>query len=305
MSRGILVVGSSNTDMVVRTKDLPSPGQTVLGGEFFMNPGGKGANQAVAAARLQARVTFLTKLGADVFGAQTRKQFTKEGIDHRYVLTDPTAPSGIALISVDEKGENCIVVAPGANANLDVQDIKNAHDAIQTADILLVQLEIPFPTVTALVDQAAKHHKRIILNPAPAYPLANSLLSKITILTPNEKEAELLTGITVIDIDSATRAAKALQTRGVQIVVITLGKNGVLLCSDTGGIHLPAPKVEALDTTAAGDVFNGALAVALAEGKTIGESARFANYAAALSVTRLGAQSSAPTKAEVEVFMQQ
>ena len=279
----ILVVGSSNTDMVVRTKDLPSPGQTVLGGEFIMNPGGKGANQAVAAARLQARVTFLTKLGADVFGAQTRKQFTKEGIDHRYVLTDPTAPSGIALISVDEKGENCIVVAPGANANLDVQDIKNAHDAIQTADILLVQLEIPFPTVTALVDQAAKHHKRIILNPAPAYPLANSLLSKITILTPNEKEAELLTGITVI----------------------TLGKNGVLLCSDTGGIHLPAPKVEALDTTAAGDVFNGALAVALAEGKTIGESARFANYAAALSVTRLGAQSSAPTKAEVEVFMQQ
>lgn len=279
----ILVVGSSNTDMVVRTKDLPSPGQTVLGGEFFMNPGGKGANQAVAAARLQARVTFLTKLGADVFGAQTRKQFTKEGIDHRYVLTDPTAPSGIALISVDEKGENCIVVAPGANANLDVQDIKNAHDAIQTADILLVQLEIPFPTVTALVDQAAKHHKRIILNPAPAYPLANSLLSKITILTPNEKEAELLTGI----------------------AVIILGKNGVLLCSDTGGIHLPAPKVEALDTTAAGDVFNGALAVALAEGKTIGESARFANYAAALSVTRLGAQSSAPTKAEVEVFMQQ
>ena len=300
----ILVVGSSNTDMVVKTKALPGPGQTVLGGAFFMNPGGKGANQAVAAARLRGKVTFLTRLGTDIFGAQTKDQLIKEAIDPRYILADAKTPSGIALITVDEKGENCIVVAPGANANLNTQDIEAAQEAIEAAAIILVQLEIPLETVTALVHLAAKLNKPIILNPAPARPLPDELLQHITILTPNEKEAELLTGIPVTDIDSATKAARTLQSRGVQTVIITLGKNGALVHNNTTSIHLPAPPVEAVDTTAAGDVFNGALATALAENKPIREAAVFANHAAALSVTRLGAQSSAPTKAEVEAFIQ-
>jgi len=319
----ILVVGSSNTDMVVKTKALPGPGQTVLGGAFFMNSGGKGANQAVAAARLQgiangqgkaagpetegtarSKVTFITKLGTDIFGAQTKEQLIKEGIDPRYILADAKAPSGVALITVDEKGENSIVVAPGANAHLSADDIEAAHDAIEAAAIILVQLEIPLETVTALVGRAVIHNKPVILNPAPARSLPEELLRQITILTPNEKEAELLTGIPVSDIASATAAANALQKRGVQTVIITLGKNGALVHSDTTSIHLPAPPVDALDTTAAGDVFNGALATALAENKSMREAAVFANYAAALSVTRLGAQSSAPTKAEVEAFMQ-
>lgn len=306
MSSGILVVGSSNIDMVVKTSHLPGPGQTVLGGDFFMNGGGKGANQAVAAARLnpKGQVRFLTKLGSDSLGSQTREQLTKEGIDPRYILTDPAAPSGVALITVDHKGENCIVVAPGANANLSEKDIETASEAIDTAAIILVQLEIPLNTVTALVETATKHNKPVILNPAPARPLPDDLLGKITIITPNETEAELLTGIPVTDSETATRAAQALKARGIHTVIITLGKNGVLLHNDTATIHLPAPKVEVVDTTAAGDVFNGALAVALAAGNPLEAAARFANHAAALSTTRLGAQSSAPTKQEVETFME-
>ena len=303
MPSSILVVGSSNTDMVVKTDALPGPGETVLGGQFFMNPGGKGANQAVAAARLKGKVAFLTKLGADIFGSQALEQFRKEGIDTQYVLVDPGLASGVALITVDAKGENTIAVAPGANGSLNANDVLAAKQAIRNADIILVQLEIPLAAVTALIGAAAEENKTVILNPAPACSLPDELLKKVDILTPNEKEAELLTGVKVVDAESAGEAARVLVGRGVRTVIVTLGKNGVLLAH--GGVVkvIPAPVVSAVDTTAAGDVFNGALAVGLGEGKSIRDAVVFANYAAALSVTRLGAQSSAPTREETEAFI--
>jgi ribokinase len=303
MSSSIVVVGSSNTDMVVKTSSLPGPGQTVLGGKFFMHAGGKGANQAVAAARLDGAVTFIAKVGDDIFGAQAVEQFKKEGIDCRYIFTDPSAASGVALITVDEKGENCIVVAPGANALLSAGEMLLAREAILRAGIVLVQLEIPLATVEELVQFAAAAGKRVILNPAPARSLPDALLKQVSILTPNEKEAELLTGIAVTDEDSAGQAARALSERGVGTVIVTLGRRGALVL-DAGSIILVAsPVVEAVDTTGAGDVFNGALAVGLGEGMRMDAAVGFACHAAALSVTKLGAQASAPGRKETEEFM--
>ena len=304
MKPTILVVGSTNTDMVVKTSHLPGPGQTVLGGKFFMNAGGKGANQAVAAARLNGTVTFVAKTGADIFGSQAVEQFRKEGIDCRYILTDENEASGVALISVDAGGENCIVVAPGANAALKAEEVLLAGEAIRQSAIILVQLEIPLDTVLKLVQFAAGLGKRVILNPAPACALSDELLKGIYMITPNEKEAEMLTGIAVTDTGSALQAAKVLQSKGVQLVVVTLGEKGALFWDGTVSSLLPAPEVKAVDTTAAGDVFNGALAVALAEGRPHAEAILFANHAAALSVTKLGAQSSAPGREETERFMQ-
>jgi ribokinase len=295
----ILVVGSSNTDMVVKTAHLPGPGQTVLGEKFLMNSGGKGANQAVAAARLGGNVTFIARIGNDIFGAQALEQLKKEGIDCRHISTDPVEASGIALITVDQHGENSIAVAPGANALLSPADIERARDAIQQADVILVQLEIPLETVGQLVHLAAELGKRVILNPAPARDLPDTLLSQLAIITPNETEAELLTGISVRDPDAALQAAKVLQERGVPIVIITLGVNGALVWDGKTSTHLRPPPVEAVDTTAAGDIFNGALAVALSEGMNLREAAGFANRAAAFSVTRLGAQASAPSRSEL------
>jgi ribokinase len=305
MRPSILVVGSSNTDMVVKTSDLPGPGQTVLGGKFFMNAGGKGANQAVAAARLNGNVTFIAKTGDDVFGSQAIEQFKREGIDCRYILTDPGVASGVALITVDAKGENCIVVAPGANAALTAGEVLSAGEAILQADIILVQLEIPLGTVEKLVEFAAAAGRRVILNPAPACRLPDELLKRISILTPNEKEAELITGITVTDADTALLAAKALSAKGVATVIITLGKMGALVWDGSVCTLLPSPEVVAVDTTAAGDVFNGALAVSLAEGRSLSDAVIFANHAAALSVTKLGAQASAPGREETEEFLKQ
>jgi ribokinase len=299
----ILVVGSSNTDMVVKSPTLPAPGETVIGGTFFLFPGGKGANQAVAAARLGGYVTFIARIGADIFGAQSIESFKKEGIDCRFIGTDPSAASGVALITVDATGENCIVVAPGANATLTPSEIIRARDAIGEADIVLTQLEIPLPTVIELTDLAIASGRRIILNPAPACELPDQLLQNVSILTPNEKEAELLTGVRINDTAGALKAAQILFARGVETVIVTLGRAGALLYDGREPALIPAPKVEAIDTTAAGDVFNGALAVGLAEGMRMTDAVKFANNAAAISVTRLGAQASAPNRGETEAFL--
>jgi ribokinase len=294
MSASILVVGSINTDMVVKTRTLPGPGETVLGGAFFMNAGGKGANQAVAAARLGGHVTFVARRGADPFGRQVQEGFEKEGIDCRFITIDPDAPTGVALITVDERGENCIVVAPGANDKLTPDELLLAREALERADIILVQLEIPLETVQALAQFAHRNGKRLILNPAPARTLPGELLDKVFLLTPNEDEAGYLTD---------TGSVGDLVSRGARQGIITMGAEGALIWEGGTTTQVPAPEVKAVDTTAAGDVFNGALAVAIAEGMALYEAVVFANHAAALSVTKLGAQESAPYRGQVEAFM--
>ncbi len=304
MPSKITVIGSSNTDMVIKTHTLPLPGQTVLGGSFFMNAGGKGANQAVAAARLNGNVTFIAKVGNDVFGKNATESFEKENINTKYVFTDDANASGVALITVDANGENCIAVASGANATVSIADINKAKAAIEEADVILVQLEIPLPTVEYVVTLAAQYNKTIILNPAPAAALSDNAYTKLSFFTPNEIEAQLLSGIAVLDASSAKEAAHYFINKGVKNVIITMGKEGVFWCDKNKCKIVPSPLVNAMDTTAAGDVFNGALAVALAEGKEIKEAITFANYSAALSVTKLGAQASAPHRDQVEMFLQ-
>ena len=300
--RQILVVGSSNTDMVIKAAHLPRPGETILGGTFFMNPGGKGANQAVAIARLGGPVTFICKTGSDIFGHQSQQLFEEEGINTSYVFSDSGNPSGVALITVDEKAENCIVVASGANANLPPSDLEKAEEAIERAALVLIQLEVPMETVCFVADIAWQKGKKVILNPAPAHPLPVDLLRHLYLITPNETEAEMITGVKITDESSAAEAARALSGMGVQHVIITLGSKGALIYSNGKAEMVPALKVEAVDTTAAGDVFNGALTVALSEGRSLKEAARFACKASAISVTRVGAQSSAPYRNEVDIF---
>lgn len=300
--RQILVVGSSNTDMVIKAAHLPRPGETILGGTFFMNPGGKGANQAVAIARLGGPVTFICKTGSDIFGHQSQQLFEEEGINTSYVFSDSGNPSGVALITVDEKAENSIVVASGANANLLPSDLEKAEEAIERADLVLMQLEVPMETVCFVADIAWQKGKKVILNPAPAHPLPADLLRHLYLITPNETEAEMITGVKITDESSAGEAARALSGMGVQHVIITLGSKGALIYSNGKAEMVPALKVAAVDTTAAGDVFNGALTVALSEGRSLKEAARFACKASAISVTRVGAQSSAPYRNEVDIF---
>jgi ribokinase len=300
MKSYILVVGSSNTDMVAKTERLPVPGETVLGGAFIMAAGGKGANQAVAAARLGGEVVFIAKVGDDVFGRQAVESFGREAIDASYVVTDAVNPSGVALITVDARGENCIVVASGANANLMPRDV--AVEKIKNAALVLMQLEIPLQTVEYVAAEASAHGVPVILNPAPACPLPDSLLKEVAILAPNQKEAEMLTGVRIEDRGSAEKAAVVLVSKGVKTVIITLGAQGALLLDRGTSEWVAAPAVQTVDTTAAGDVFCGALAVALAEGRQVKEAVDWACAAAALSVTRMGAQPSAPTRKEVDRF---
>jgi ribokinase len=295
----ILVVGSSNTDMVIKTNNFPSPGETILGGRFLMNAGGKGANQAVAAARLGGMVTFVGKIGDDIFGKQAIQQLEDEGININFVAVDHENPSGVAMITVDRKGENSIVVAPGSNGTLSPHDFDKAMTEFEDSEFVLMQLEIPIPTVEYIARLAENNQKKVILNPAPAAALSDELLRNLYLITPNETEAELLTGIKVTDQPSALKAAMTLNNKGVDIVVITMGSAGAFLFKDGKSEIISAPKVEAVDTTAAGDTFNGALVVALSEGKTIQESIAFANKAASISVTRIGAQSSVPYRKEI------
>jgi ribokinase len=300
MAGKIVVVGSSNTDMILQMDHIPRPGETLLGGEFSMAAGGKGANQAVAAARAGGSVTFLARVGNDMFGQQAIEGFRNDGINVQHVISDPDAPSGVALIFVADDGENSIGVASGANAQLSPADIQRASETIAQADVLVMQLETPLPTVQAAAEIAAAHGVRVILNPAPAQPLSDELISLVSVLTPNESEAELLTGIEVADENRAVLAADQLRSKGVATAIVTLGSQGAMVASDDFSGPVSAFDVKPVDTTAAGDVFNGALAVALSEGETLELAVKFASAAAALSVTRLGAQPSAPARKEIE-----
>lgn len=295
----IVVIGSSNTDMVIKADHFPVPGETILGGNFFMFPGGKGANQAVAASRLGENVLFIAKTGNDIFGKQALHQFRKEGIDTDYIIEDANQPSGVALITVDVKGENTIVVAQGANGTLSPEDILKAEKELGEADIILMQLEVPLATVLLAARIASRHTKKVILNPAPAQQLPDELLKELFIITPNESEAEILSGTKITDTNSIKAAAQKLYSKGVSNVVITLGADGAYLFNSDGGRLIPTTKVKPVDTTAAGDVFNGALAVAISENQSLDDAVKFANKAAALSVTRMGAQSSAPFRKEL------
>ena len=295
----IIVVGSANTDMVVKAKTLPLPGETSLGGEFFMNAGGKGANQAVAAARLGGDVLLVAKVGDDIFGKQTIEGLQKEKINTSFIFIDKTAPSGTALINVNAQGENCIVVAPGANANLLPADIAKVK-GMEAAQILLMQLEIPIATIEQVAKNAKQNHQKMIINPAPAQKLSDELLNGLFLLTPNETEASILTGIHVVDEATAAEAANIFLTKGVQNVIITLGKQGAYFQNNEEHFLVAAPIVQALDTTAAGDTFSGAIAVAITEDKSWKQAIEFAVKAASIAVTRLGAQASVPYRNEID-----
>jgi len=301
MQSNIVVVGSSNTDMVIQVPRLPLPGETVLGGRYSVSAGGKGANQAVAAARAGGHVSFISKVGNDDLGERALEGFRNEGIDTSHIKQDPDAPTGVAMIYVNDRAENCIAVAAGANENLSETDITLAGEIIAEASVLVVQLEIPIQTVEKAVQLAAAADVLVILNPAPAQVLSDDLLRHISILTPNETEASLLTGMEVND--NLDAVADKLHEKGVKTVIITLGSKGSFISSDSFSGLIPAFTVNAVDTTAAGDVFNGALAVGLASKYSLKNAVHFASAAAALSVMRMGAQASAPTYKEINEFL--
>jgi len=301
----IVVVGSSNTDMVVKGRRLPAPGETVSGGQFVLAAGGKGANQAVAAARLGADVTLVARVGRDIFGDQALENYRKEGIRADYVFRDPDRATGIALILVDQQGENLISVASGANHALTPADVDQAAEPIRAAQVVLLQLEIPLETVCRAAEVAFAAGVPVILNPAPAAPLPDGLLHRVAYLTPNESEAQHLSGVPVEDETSARQAAGRLLAAGARHVIITLGAKGALSASAAGARLVPTRRVRAIDTTAAGDAFNGGLAWALGCGLALDEAVERACLVGALSVTRLGAQPSLPTKAELDAFLGQ
>ncbi len=303
MNNKIIVLGSCNTDMVIKAERLPIPGETILGGTFLMTPGGKGANQAVAASRLGGALTFICKTGNDMFGKQSLKLFSKEEIKTDYIFTDADQPSGVALITVDAKGENSIVVAPGANSALSKADVDIASEAFSDADILLMQLETPLETVIYAAEKAQENGVKVILNPAPApiQVLPEKLLSCLYMIIPNKTESEILSGIEVIDWESARLAADRISEMGVAVVVITLGSMGALVKEGKEYYEIPVTKkVQAMDTTAAGDTFCGALCVGIAEGMALPEAVEFASCAAGISVTRMGAQASIPYRSEID-----
>ena len=302
MKKNILVIGSSNTDLVIQTSHFPEPGETVMGGVFSTFAGGKGANQAVAASRLGAKVTFVARVGNDDFGRQAIDGFDKEGITTSHIFIDENEPTGVASIIINKDGENTIVVAPGANNMLSKTDIEGIVSLVEATDIVLVQLEVPLETVTFVIQLAHKLHKKIILNPAPAVKLDYNLFSYLDIITPNESETKILLGKKVSDLKSASEAAQVFLDKGVKNVVITLGKQGAFFKNDHEEYLIPAIKTEVIDTTGAGDTFNGALAVAISEGKSWRDALDFSNKAAAISVSRLGAQSSIPFRKEIEAI---
>ncbi len=299
----IIVVGSSNTDMIVKVPRIPAPGETILGGKFVKAAGGKGANQAVSAARSGGNVTFVANTGNDNFGKEAIDGFKQEGINTDYIFVDKKTPSGVALIFVGEDGENSIAVASGANGTLTPSQIGKINKVISDGDILLTQLETPLETIEEAIKIANENGVTVILNPAPAQPLSDDLLKRIDILTPNQPEAELLTGIKIEDTESAQKAASHLQSKGVKTVILTLGSEGAFVMSEDVQKVIPGFTVDPEDTTAAGDTFNGALAVGLADGRSVEEAVQWAHAAAAISVTKMGAQPSIPNQEEIHNFI--
>lgn len=301
VNKRILVIGSSNTDMTIKSDNLPLPGQTILGGRFVMGPGGKGANQAVAAKRLGGNVEFICKVGHDIFGKNAADGYKKEGIDISHILYS-TEPSGVALILVDKTGENVISVAPGANGDLSVEDIESLANVIKEADYLILQLEIPTDAVIRAAKIAHEAGVYVILNPAPACKLPNELFQYISLITPNQTETELMTGVKLINEQSFITAVENFNRMGVKDVIITLGSKGSLVCYDGKNEFVPAIKVDAVDATAAGDTFCGAVCVALSQGKNLKEAAVFATKAASLTVQKMGAQDSIPSIIDINMF---
>ena len=299
MPAKITVVGSLNMDLVVRSPRIPMPGETLLGRGFVTLPGGKGANQAVAAARVGGQVTMVGRLGVDGFAESLRASLAADGVDHSRVLATPDEPTGVALITVDDAGANTIIVASGANWQVTPTDVAQAEAAIASADVLLLQLELPLDTVIRAAQIANRHGVRVVLNPAPARQLPPKLLALVDILIPNEPETALLSGLPVEDDAQAQRAAAHLLDLGVGAVILTLGSRGALLCTPEGSTLVPASPVTPVDTTAAGDAFVGGLAVALGEGHSLAQAMRWGNATGGLSTTKLGAQPSLPRRAQV------
>jgi ribokinase len=299
----VCVVGSSNIDLTFRAARLPRPGETLPGHGFQLGFGGKGANQAVMAARLGAQVRMVSRVGRDVFGEQTLAHYRAEGIDTSHVRADAERPTGVASIVVDDAARNCILVVAGANGALSPDDVRAAAEAIRGADVLLCQLEVPVETTAEALRLARSAGVRTVLNPAPALPLPDELLALADLCVPNETEVEALTGLPAGALPEAEAAARALRRRGPRTVIVTLGQRGALVVEEQSAQQVPGMEVEAVDTTGAGDAFIGALAVALADGRALTEAVRRANALAALSVTRPGTQTSFPRRAEAEAFL--
>lgn len=300
----IVVVGSSNMDLVAKAPRIPVIGETLTGTDFFMVPGGKGANQAVAAAKLGADVILVAKLGNDLFASKSLENFKSVNINTTHIEQLDGVPSGIAIIAIDDNGQNSIIVVPGANGKLTPADIDKAQSDIKSAAVVIAQLEIPIETVERAAKIANENNVPFILDPAPAKPLSDKLLSMVDIIKPNETEAKILTDIEVIDQPSAEKAANALLAKGVKTVIITLGEKGLLLATKDGAKFIEAIAVQAVDSTAAGDAFTGALATAIAQGKTITDAVELAKAVAAFSVTKTGAQTSMPTLKELNEFLE-
>ena len=303
MKNKVVVIGSYNTDLTIKAGRIPRPGETIIGGIFSEGGGGKGANQAVAAVRAGADVSFIARVGNDVLGKEGIQRLTKERIDTRYIFLDNDAPTGVAFIIVDEGGENSIVVASGANARLSPVDIDRAHDEISSAGVLLVQLESPIEAIRAAIKKSHEKDTIVILNPAPAQSLEQNLLQEIDIITPNKVEAEMITGIKVTDEESLRSIVKKFFEYGIKNVLITLGSKGIFAGLPDITEFIPAFKVCPIDSTGAGDVFSGSLAAFLSEGMSIEKAAKMANASASISVTRMGAQNSAPRRMEIENFI--
>ncbi len=299
----LAVVGSLNMDLVVRTPHLPRPGETILGRDFMIAPGGKGANQTVAAAKLGATVHMIGRVGGDDFGRALRQNLRAAGADDAHLFIEDAAASGIAMIEVDDSGQNTIVVAPGANAHVTRADVDAARSIIAASQAVIAQLEIPLDTVWYALETARAAKVVTILNPAPAQPLSTELLSLVDLLVPNETEAAQLTGVEVNDEADVEQAARQLHERGARVVVITLGARGALALDEDRVWRVPPFRVNAIDTTAAGDAFVGALATAYAAQRDLDAALREASAAGALAATRFGAQPSMPTRAELDEFL--
>lgn len=295
----ILVIGSSTTEMIFQSPVIPGKGETVMGTSFSMSPGGRGVNQAIAAARAGGEVVFICRTGNDIFGEQVIEVLQQNNINTTNVIRDKKLASGISSVIVDASGNSGITITQGANANLSEKDLLNANMAMSSGDILLLQLDIPVETIRFAADLASSSGVRVILNPAPALPVSDELLKSISILTPNASQAEILTGITITDERSAELAGRILLERGLNRVIITLRSKGAMVIDNGGAEHVPGFEMSSVDTSVVSDVFNGSLVVALSEGKNFYEAVLFANAAASLSASMPGALASIPTRKEI------